>query len=42
MWMTERALYQQISGGDPAFADRETFVATLTDVWWRAIYAPSA
>jgi AcrR family transcriptional regulator len=42
MWMTERALYQQISGGDPAFAEPEVFIDTLTDVWWRAIYAPSA
>lgn len=38
-WMTERALYLAISDGEPAFADDEVLVATLTHVWWRAIYA---
>jgi AcrR family transcriptional regulator len=42
MWMTERALYQRISDNEPALADRETLIATLADVWWRAIYAPAA
>lgn len=41
MWMTERSLYQAISGGEPAFADDEALVSALTDVWWRAIYAPA-
>jgi AcrR family transcriptional regulator len=39
MWMTERALYLAITGGEPAFADRERLVETLADVWWRAVYA---
>ncbi len=38
VWMTERALYLSISGGEPAFDDRERAVATLAEVWWRAIY----
>jgi AcrR family transcriptional regulator len=42
LWMTERALYLSIAGGEPAFRDRERTVETLTDVWFRAIYAPSA
>lgn len=41
LWMTERALYLSISGGEPAFQDRERSVATLADVWWRAIYLPA-
>ncbi len=42
LWMTERALYLSIAGGEPAFQDRERTVETLTDVWFRAIYAPAA
>ena len=39
-WMTERSLYLAISSGEPEFADDGGLVGTLTDVWWRAIYAP--
>ena len=39
LWMTERALYLSVAGGEPAFGDRERTVETLTDVWFRAIYA---
>ena len=38
-WTTERCLYLAVSDGEPAFADDEALVATLTHVWWRAIYA---
>lgn len=41
VWMTERALYLSITGGEPAFQDRERGVATLAEIWWRAIYAPA-
>ena len=37
-WMTERALYLMVSGGEPEFADADALVETLTGVWWRAIY----
>ena len=40
VWMTERSLYVAISSGEPDFADDDALVGTLTDVWWRAIYAP--
>jgi AcrR family transcriptional regulator len=39
VWMTERSLYVAISSGEPDFADDDALVATLADVWWRAIYA---
>ena len=38
-WTTERSLYLAISDGEPAFADDERLLDTLTHVWWRAIYA---
>lgn len=41
LWMTERALYLSIAGGEPAFQDRERTVEALTTVWWRSIYAPA-
>lgn len=41
LWMTERALYLSIAGGEPAFQDRERTVDTLTEVWHSAIYAPA-
>ncbi len=40
-WMTERSLYLAISSGEPEFSDDDELVGTLTDVWWRAIYAPA-
>ncbi len=42
LWMTERALYLSIAGGEPAFDDRERTVEALTEVWYRAIYVVSA
>ena len=41
LWMTERALYLSIAGGEPAFQDRERTVEALTEIWFRAIYAPA-
>lgn len=41
LWMTERALYLSIAGGEASFTDRERTVATLADVWWRSIYLPA-
>lgn len=41
LWMTERALYLSIAGGEPAFRDRERTVDALTTVWWSSIYAPA-
>ena len=38
LWMTERALYLSIAGGEPAFQDRERTVESLTEIWFRAIY----
>ena len=40
-WMTERSLYLALTSGEPEFADEEGLVTTLTDVWWRSIYAPA-
>lgn len=37
-WMTERALYLAVSGGEPQFEDDERLVETLAGTWWRAIY----
>jgi hypothetical protein len=37
-WMTERALFLLVSGGEPEFADSGALVETLAGVWWRAIY----
>jgi len=37
-WMTERALYLMVSGGEPEFADADALVDTMAGVWWRAIY----
>ena len=42
VWMTERALYLSIAGGEPAFQDRERTVETLTEVWYRGIYTTPA
>ena len=41
VWMTERALYLSITGGERAFQDRARSVTTLADVWWRAVYTPA-
>lgn len=41
VWMTERALYLSISGGERAFDDRAHAVDALAEVWWRAIYEPA-
>jgi len=40
-WMTERSLYLALTSGEPEFADEDALVTTLTEVWWRAIYAPA-
>ena len=37
-WMTERALYLMVSGGESEFADSGALVETLAGLWWRAIY----
>lgn len=41
VWMTERSLYLAISEAAPVFDDDDLLVETLTDVWWRAVYAPA-
>jgi hypothetical protein len=36
--MNERALYLWSTGAEPAFADPETVVDTLTAIWFGAVY----
>jgi TetR/AcrR family transcriptional regulator, ethionamide resistance regulator len=38
IWMNERALYLWSTGAEPAFADPETVVDTLTAIWFGAVY----